>query len=392
MKIMKKPLFYFLLPAMVLALTAGFFFIPEREFSENENRYLAKAPGLSVESVLGGDFMEEAEQYVTDQFPFRDALVGLRTYFWKGAYRAGESQGIYLLRDEAGPYLIESYSEPKNTERIGGIIRGFKDILEEEGVSATLYLALVPTAVTVYEDELPKSAPDAEGGYRNRVGISQTVSAETIYDICADAVVDAWAGYELFAHRDEPIYFRTDHHWATLGAYYGTLPFLREAGIEPEPISNWTKSLGAGGFTGTLWSKSGDYSVAGEDIVFYDHPGDDIKVSYPDTGEERDGLYNMDYARKKDKYALFLNGLHPLVEISNEKAVTDRKLILIKDSYANAALPFLAHYFREIAVFDTRYYRGAVSDYAAENPEFTDILILYNMNTIDSDQGIRSIY
>lgn len=378
-----------ILSSFIISFLIGFVVLPKREFSENENRYLAKAPEFSAEKLLKGEFTEGLLDYITDHFPLRDGFVGVKTRYLK-CMGFMESVGIYLMEDDSGPLLIEAYREPANTERIGKILGDFKDTLRDKGVKAKTYLTLVPTAVTTYTDKLPGNAPDGAEGFRGKAGISQGNTASQIYEI--SGLSHAYAGDVLKEHRDEYIYFRTDHHWTTLGAYYGTLPFLMEAGIEPLELSAWDKTVGATGFTGTLWSKSGDYSIPGEDIILYHHPQDKLKVFYPDTGEESESLYNMEFADKKDKYALFLNSLHPLVTVRNENAATDRSLVLIKDSYANAAVPFLAHYFREIHIFDTRYYRKAVSDYIAERPEITDILILYNMNTIDSDQGIRSVY
>ena len=95
---------------------------------------------------------------------------------------------------------------------------------------------------------------------------------------------------------------------------------------------------------------------------------------------------------KKDKYSLFLNNLHPLTEITNDTAETDRELVLIKDSYANSMVPFLVRHYKKIYVFDTRYYKDGPSAFLAEHAGVTDVLLLYNMNTLDGDSGIRGVY
>ena len=103
-------------------------------------------------------------------------------------------------------------------------------------------------------------------------------------------------------------------------------------------------------------------------------------------------MYAMEYVSQKDKYSLFLDNLHTLVEITNASAETDRVLVLIKDSYANSMVPFLTHHFKKIYVFDTRYYKHGPAAFIGEHPEVTDVLLLYNLNTIDTDAGIRGIY
>ena len=163
-------------------------------------------------------------------------------------------------------------------------------------------------------------------------------------------------------------------------------------GLEPVPLEKLIPQVVTEDFKGTLYSKSGDYSHPGEEITIYTNPADRLTVEYKDTGEITDTLYNMEYAQKKDKYSLFLNNLHPLVEITNETAETDRELVLIKDSYANSMVPFLVRHFKKIYVFDTRYYKDGPSAFIAEHPGITDVVLLYNMNTLDTDTGIRGIY
>ena len=145
-------------------------------------------------------------------------------------------------------------------------------------------------------------------------------------------------------------------------------------------------------FAGTLYSKVNDYSHPKDAITVYTNPEDDITVTYLDTGEVTDSLYNFDYLTEKDKYSLFLNNIHPLIEIENKTASSQNALMLVKDSYANSIVPFLAHHYRKIYVFDTRYYRDGPSTFLSGHQDITDVLLLYNMNTLDGDTGIRGIY
>lgn len=135
-----------------------------------------------------------------------------------------------------------------------------------------------------------------------------------------------------------------------------------------------------------------DYSHPKDAITIYTNPADDLTVTYADTGEVTNSLYNLDYVNEKDKYSLFLNNIHPLVEIENRTADSQDALLLIKDSYANSMVPFLAHHYRKIYVLDTRYYRDGPSSFLEAHRDITDVLLLYNMNTLDGDTGIRGIY
>ena len=127
-------------------------------------------------------------------------------------------------------------------------------------------------------------------------------------------------------------------------------------------------------------------------ITIFENPANQLTVFYTDTDQTTDSLYNFDYLEKKDKYSMFLDNIHPLIEITNETADSQRELVLIMDSYANAMVPFLVNHFKKVYVFDTRYYKQGPSSFIKDHPQVTDVLLLYNMNTIDTDLGIGGIY
>lgn len=369
-----KGLTALLLSGMVLALTVIFIFIDKREFSENENRYLAKFPAFGLERIRSGEYMSGLESYLADHFPFRDFFMGMKTKAEMGMGKK-EINGIYIAEEG---YLIEEYKKPENTERIGRIWKDFAGELEEQEVE--LRLMLVPTAVYVYEEKLPNYAP-----VRN-----QMETANILYEISGIEPIDCSGA--LLAHREEELYYRTDHHWTTSGAYIAYRTYCEEKGLEAVLLEDMAAQIATEDFRGTIYSKAGDYGRKGDTITIYTNPSNSLRVEYADTGEVTNSLYNLEYAERKDKYSLFLNNLHSLIEITNETADSDRELVLVKDSYANSIVPFLAHHYKKIYVFDTRYYKQGVSDFIKEHGEVTDILLLYNMNTLDGDLGIRGVY
>ncbi len=371
------------LTGMVLALAALFIVMDKKDFSENENRYLAEFPSASLEKIKSGEYMSGLESYLADHFPFRDFFMGIKT---KAEMCAGKKEinGIYMADDG---YLIEEYKKPENTERIGKILGSFAK--ELEGQNVDIRLMLVPTAVYVYGEKLPEHAPgraDVSAG-----GRSQMETAEAIYEISGIQAVDCCG--ELFVYKEKgELYYKTDHHWTTLGAYAGYTAYCREMGMDAVSLDEMEAQVVTEDFRGTVYSKAGDYGRKGDAITIYRNPADQLTVEYADTGETSDSLYNLEYVDEKDKYSLFLDNLHSLVEITNENAVSDRELVLVKDSYANSMVPFLAHHFKKIYVFDTRYYKQGVSVFVKEHPGVTDVLLLYNMNTLDGDLGIRGVY
>lgn len=359
----------------ILSLSVCFLLGPKKDFSENENRYLAKLPALSIGELLSGAYTESLSDWLADHFPQRDFFVGLKS----GVEIAGGRKSINHIYVAEDDYLIEPYDRPQNTERITDTLSRFYAKIDTDKVHVSLML--VPTAVTIYRDKLPAYAPSA----------NQLETAYAIYDTtgipaidCTERLFDGAAAGQL--------YYRTDHHWTTLGAYQGYLAYCDAKGIAPVALESLTQQTVTEEFAGTLYSKINDYSHKKDAITIYTNPEDRLIVTYADTGEVTDSLYNLDYVKEKDKYSLFLNNIHPLIEIENVAAVSQDELVLIKDSYANSIVPFLVHHYRKIYVFDTRYYRDGPSSFLADHEAVTDILILYNLNTLDNDTGIRGIY
>ncbi len=358
-----------------LVLSLAFLISPKRDFSENENRYLEKFPAFAWEHVFDGSYMESWDAYLSDHFPLRRFFMGCKARY---EILAGKREINQVFIAEDG-YLIDVYKAPENTDRIAGILKEFAQNIEDTGV--TPFLMLVPTAIYTYQEKLPPYArvPD------------QMETMQRIYEEAGIPAVDV--GGALLAHKDgAPLYYRTDHHWTTYGAYIGYQEYCRAAGFEPVPLGSLAGQDVTDAFCGTAYSKVNDYSHPGDTITIYVNPRDKLKVCYEDTGEVSDSLYNLEYLAKKDKYSLFLNNLHPLVTVSNETADSRRELVLVKDSYANSMVPFLARHYNKIYIFDTRYYKLGPSAFIKEHPSVTDVLILYNMGTLDADLGVRGIY
>lgn len=364
-----------LLCISIFFLSVSLLFSPKKNFSENENRYLAKFPVFSLRTVLNGEYADSLNDWLTDHFPQRDFFVGLKSHVEIVCGRK-YINGIYLAKDD---YLIEPYIQPQNTDRITDTLIRFYGRIDENKCSISLML--VPTAITIYHDKLPAYAPSS----------NQLETAYTIYDRTKIPAVDCTENL-LDGASKEQLYYRTDHHWTTFGAYCGYLAYCEAKGLTPIPLESLTAQIVTETFAGTLYSKTSDYKHKKDSIIIYINPNDALTVTYTDTGKVTDSLYNFDYLEEKDKYSLFLDNIHPLIEIENAAADSENELMLIKDSYANSMVPFLTHHYRKIYVFDPRYYRNGLSSFLSEHETITDILLLYNLNTLDGDTGIRGIY
>ena len=400
-----------LITAFILCFSVWCLVAPKQTFSENENRALASWPVYSFTALKDGSYMSGVQTYLSDHFPLRDPFMTLKTKYEMLTGRE-EINDIYLAKDG---YYIEAYKTPKQQKKIITQFQKLQDAITTDA-KQNIRVMLVPTAISTYNAKLPGSAPD-------RGVLRQVDTMNEIYAALPNMQkVDVWSALQAAAAQEETdrtrasgdadgaqpvadagdvgcdtsaatgLYYHTDHHWTTHGAYIGYQAYCGAAGLSPIPEADFQKTCVTTDFHGTIFSKLHDSTVPGDAITLYEYPANQLTVSYPDTGEVTDTLYNRDYLAQKDKYSMFLNNLHPLVEITNASADSDRQLVLIKDSYANSMVPFLVHHYQKIYVFDTRYYRFGPSSFINEHPEVTDVLLLYNMNTIDSDLGVGGIF
>lgn len=400
-----------LITAFILCFSVWCLVAPKQTFSENENRALASWPVYSFTALKDGSYMNGVQTYLSDHFPLRDPFMTLKTKYEMLTGRE-EINDIYLAKDG---YYIEAYKTPKQQKKIITQFQKLQDAITTDA-KQNVRVMLVPTAISTYNAKLPGSAPD-------RSVLRQVDTMNEIYAALPGMQkVDAWSALQTAAAQEATdrtgvsgnaadaqsmayaeaadsdtaaatgLYYHTDHHWTTHGAYVGYQAYCDVAGLSPIPEADFQKNCVTTDFHGTIFSKLHDSTVPGDAITLYENPANRLTVSYPDTGEVTDTLYNRDYLAQKDKYSMFLNNLHPLVEITNETADSDRQLVLIKDSYANSMVPFLVNHYQNIYVFDTRYYRFGPSSFINEHPEVTDVLLLYNMNTIDTDLGVGGIF
>lgn len=400
-----------LITAFILCFSVWCLVAPKQTFSENENRALASWPVYSFTALKDGSYMSGVQTYLSDHFPLRDPFMTLKTKYEMLTGRE-EINDIYLAKDG---YYIEAYKTPKQQKKIITQFQKLQDAITTDA-KQNVRVMLVPTAISTYNAKLPGSAPD-------RGVLRQVDTMNEIYAALPNMQkVDAWSALQAAAAQeatDRPLasgdadgaqpvakaedagcdtfaadglYYHTDHHWTTHGAYVGYQAYCDAAGLSPIPEADFQKTCVTTDFHGTIFSKLHDSTVPGDAITLYEYPANQLTVSYPDTGEVTDTLYNRDYLAQKDKYSVFLSNLHPLVEITNATVDSDRQLVLIKDSYANSMVPFLVNHYQKIYVFDTRYYRFGPSSFINEHPEVTDVLLLYNMNTIDTDLGVGGIF
>ena len=349
---------------LLLALSALAGLMPDRYYSEREKRTLTQKPQFTMAAFLSGKFGDELEDYLTDQVPLRDGWVTMKTYL-ELAVGKRESGGVYLCKDQ---YLMDkfiSYSKKQVSVNAEALV-DLQKRLAEEGIA--MKTILVPMAAQVLTDKLPAYAPVADYA--------------AILQVLTDAGVDTTDVLSaLVAHSSENIYYRTDHHWTSLGAYYA---YCAWRGIQPN-ADEWTQEILCGNFRGTTWNKVPLPTVPAEEIAaWYKHIN--RSVSYNNGQYETDSIYERKYLSGSDQYAVFLNSNQAQTVI--EGSGKSGKLLLIKDSYGNTFSQSPVEDYAEVHVLDLRFFKGDVAEYARENG-ITDALVLYGVQNFVKDTNLR---
>ena len=348
-------------------------FQPVEEYSELENRYLQKFPSFSVKSVVSGQYMQDIETYVNDHFFSRNFFVKFKS---KIEYLTGkkENNGVYVCKSG---YLMEkpqNFNEELIEKNIGAI-----KTLNNTG-RYNIGVCVVPPAYEVLQEKLPQNV------YRDTVLKLNTK--------LSSAFLDTDIGYSdptalLKKHKDDYLYYRTDHHLTAHGSYvmYHNLAELLE--YEPLGGDDFKISDVSRDFLGTTYSKS--LWETDPDIVTEYKPLETarFKVRFPYDGVEADSMYFPVHLNKKDKYSYFLDGNHALTVIESPNK-NGKNLVVFKDSYAHAIVPFVANHFETIHMIDLRYYNDDFIRYMAEN-DIKDVLFLYSASTFMSDETIQKV-
>ena len=348
-------------------ILVGSLLAPDQEFSELENRYLQTPPKLSLENLESGKFMEDAEDYVNDHVIGRDFWVALKAWSERLSGKQ-ENNGVYFGKEDT---LLNRLDEPDPDvlQEYAGYVNALVD-----NVDVPVYFGIIPSSSEIWSDRLPKGAPTAD----------EKAIIDNLYDTVQTYTIDLYSALE--AHKDEEIYYRTDHHWTSLGAYYGYTALMEAMGMEPIPLDESAKVTVSDSFYGTIFSTSGVRWVAPDHIDRY-ISGDGLKVtSYFDSTPTEGSLYVDSYLDKKDKYSSFLGGNQPLCVIQTQH--TDApKVLVIRDSYTDSLAPFLTQNFSEIHLFDPRMNLNSVKAYVEEN-QIDQVVVLYSISNFVSTKSM----
>jgi hypothetical protein len=387
----------------------------DRTISESEKRTLAVAPSLEWEtlkweSLTSGKFAEQFDLFINDRFLLRDTItkIGFRFEDIRGLSGNEKTELVTIKRGDLfavapGPPIDTYNPADTRTEKKQPAAAEIGELIKLEGdfVNQVLLVGDRGMEVPGFNKEFGKYYADSVAGFVSRIGsdvpvyvvlipsqisflhsdrysdigADQEAGIEYFYSLLSDRVTPVDAYTALENHKDEYIYFRTDHHWTALGAYYVYCGIIEAAGSEAVSLDQYTIEE-VPDFLGSMYSVTQSERMAENPdtleiyMPFVEH---DYRVYLDDVGQEKP-IIDMTYNWNPNKYQIFISSDRELAVIENE-VESSQKILIVKDSYGNALIPFLMPHYREIHIIDPRYFNHNVIQYFEENG-IDDILFI----------------
>lgn len=350
--------------------------LPDRDFSERENRTLAAFPELTAATVFSGEFMDALPAYLADQFPARDALVSLKACSEAALLRGGNNGVLFGLD---GVLAVREDLPDLDNMRVNlTAAAAFASYCEARGIPVTA--AIAGRTADVLDVDLPFYY---DTYYSDRLwnALDEQASAAGF------AFMNLREPMRSRAICGEYVYYHTDHHWTTYGAHLATADILAAMGKTLPQMHeyDWTT---VEDFYGTTWSTACAPWIPPDELLLFRYGGDeDFTTTIVDTGVTFKGFYDESYLTKKDKYAAFLSGNNALTVIRRDGTEPRETLLVVKDSFAHAAAPFLAQFY-DLVLLDLRYYKQLpaklLDEYGVDR-----VLFLLNIDSLTSSPSLR---
>ena len=373
--------------AILFGLTAAFVIVPDKSYSENEKRNLQLFPEFTLESLMDGKFSSEINEYFADQFPLRDSFVSLKALAELALFK-GENNGVLLGENET--LAVRTFSIFKDrlnrTENMDyfysqSVVKQLEKLntFASENTDIPVHVIIPPRVVDVAAKDF---------NYPSNVSVSlDALISETLSD---DVYIPLSAMLSEKHSAGEYVYYRTDHHWTTLGAYYAYVEIMKSFGMEKDiiPADKFTIETVADDFYGTTWSKCGFSFVSPDNIEFWSLGNED---DFTTTIGERtfSGFYDMSYLETMDKYSVFISGTNDVTIVESNFDEERPALLLPKDSFANSLVPFLAQHF-DLVLVNMANRMTNISAYA-EQYSADRILFVWNAENLITSGNLGNI-
>lgn len=360
---------------IIVVMQAAFWLLPRRSFSENEKRVLSEAPQIDAAGIADGSVFRSIESYLSDHFPGRELWVGANAYL-ENAEGRGATEDIVRGTDD----WLFTAPVSDDRETLWDNMQAITTFAEKQSVPVTMMA--VPSAGAVVSDKLPAlhlPYPDADLLEEARRIAGNTLHWVDLYtDFCS-------------AEQPERLYYRTDHHWTTEGAYRAYCLMMEALGQSSVPHDDFTVEQ-ITDFYGTSYSKSGLWLTEPDTLELWTDSDIQAVTTVYDANRAdpvtREGMFFREYLEDADKYPVFLSGNHARVHIETN-ADSGKRLLVIKDSYAHALAPFLAEEYSTINLIDLRYFKQqTISSWLEENPA-DEILLVYGLSSLVEDKNLQ---
>lgn len=382
----------------------GLLFFLRPSVSESEKRKLTEFPKFTLESFWSGDYFSQLSLWYSDTYPAREGMIATNLEF-KSLY--GSSKGDVIISNPSGGDVEDG----GDVDRFGNIYIQSKtqtayEIFQNTPEKNDKYISTVNSAaqklgdsVNVYDMVVPLHYTyKLTDEQINSIGASDCLETiDYIYSGLDKSVTCIDVNKVLSAHKDEYIYFRTDHHWTARGAYYAYTAFCEKKGITPTALSDYER-LEFEGFLGTYYEQSNKSDVLrnNPDTVeaFVPIGTNKVTVTTKEGSQETYSVVNKNtdtyYAAAGSKYNCFIAGDFPLSEIHNPNIHDGSSIVVVKESYGNAFVPFLVDSYEYVYVVDYRYYTGSLVSLVKEKG-IQDVLFLNYVSTTSTESKIDKI-
>ena len=366
------------LSLILLGFGVAIYLLPQKSFSEQENRTLQTMPALTLDTLTDNGLSRDVADFYADQFPARSTLIDLKTLSEISLLRM-ENNGVLIGKNG---YLIKRLeygeSEYENIRKNLAAASAFTESMAACGVPVTT--AIAPRGIDVLYTYLPNYYAT------DRVDAAWTVVMESSEQL-GIAPVTFTEELRGSAAVGTEVWFRTDHHWTPRGAYLAYMLLYDELGYYPMPLPMHFESLTAetldAPFYGTTYSSAGLSRAEADTLTFYHIPEEERYLcEIVDTDKSFFGFYDRSYLEGKDKYGALIGGNNGRVRITDTAHPDKPTLLVIKDSFSHAMLPYLAQHFT-LEIIDLRYWRGSVTALADE-VDAEQVLILMGLDSMAS--------
>ena len=373
--ILKKYPIFFVFSILVILFTVIDIINSPNEFSELENRKLSQMPILSLKSYIDTSFSSDYEKYINDQFFLRDNWIDLKSRI---EYLLGKRENNDIIFGKEN-YLFKKFTT-FNDEMLENNLNSIITFTNNYNKEVDFFI--IPNSYAIYDELTPRYLPLVD-----QLSLINSINSY-LSSKSNDHINTINVAEELLKNKDDYIYYKTDHHWTSYGAYLAYLKYMDYLGLEIVDINNLEK-ITINNFLGTYYNRSKYFKADSDFITYYNILDLYIKID----GKEQLSLMDLDKFKGSDKYSAFLWGNNGLTKVINENISEERKgssILIFKDSYANSFIQFLSYNYEIIDIIDLRYFKESIRNFMKDK-DYNEILIMYSFNNLSSDINIRRL-